>query len=68
MVAPEATPVVPSLSSAAAITLATSVPWELVGAATAGPQPPPVQRRRAPTRPSRSPTPLATPVSTTATV
>ena len=77
-----AAPVVPSSSSAAAITLATSVPWELVGVATAATQPLSRQRQRPATRSSRSrssdsSTPVVpgssgiasrTPVSTTATV
>jgi hypothetical protein len=46
MVAPGAAPVVPSSSSAAAITLATSVPWELVGVASAATQPLSRQRQR----------------------
>jgi hypothetical protein len=82
MVASGATPVVPSLSSLAAITLATSVPWELVGVATAASQPLARQRQRSATRSPRSrsldsSTPVVagssgigsrTPVSTTATV
>jgi hypothetical protein len=66
--------VVPLSLSRAAITLATSVPWGLVGGACAGSQRTPeglvncLQRQRSPTRPARSATPVATPVSTTATV
>ena len=68
MVAAGATPVVPAPSSRAATTLATSVPWALVGAAVEGRQPVLSQRQRSATCPARSATPVATPVSTTATV
>jgi hypothetical protein len=45
-VAPGATPVVPVVLSRAATTLATSVPWELVGVASAATQPLSRQRQR----------------------
>ena len=82
MVASGATPVVPSSSSVAAITLATSVPWEMAGVATASTQPLSRQRQRSATRSPRSRSLVSstppvsgssgmgsrTPVSTTATV
>jgi hypothetical protein len=61
-------PVVPVVLSRAATTLATSLPWEQAGVATAGPQPVSVQRMNRVTRPARSAIPVTTPASTTATV